>query len=322
MPSNTPNQPYENIPYIPYGDGSDQSSRKGQQFLNNVKQLQVGTGSEVFRVDRYGMWAGAEDFASAPWSVDWAGNMIANSVTLSGYIATGGALNDIGVGNITGTYIANGAIVTDKIAANAVVAAKIDVDDLAAVSAIIGTIYTSSSGHRVVINGSQDNVEIYNSSNELTIILDGSETDATQSQIRVGGGIFLASDTDAEWDYGTAIASYGFGGSGVATIIDAIGNGESGSFSIRSDGELWHYGSGSSAVLVITANGGIEAEDDILINDGNFEITGNGFFNFAQMSGTTASATAGDQDGSAYYRTDDDVIRVKLNGTWKTVTTS
>ena len=320
-PSNTKNNPYFNVPFLPIED-LNKESQHGAQFFRNVKQLQVGFGSSVFRVDRDGMWAGAEQFASAPWRVDWDGNMVANSVTLSGYIQTGGALNDIGTGNITETYIANGAIVTDKIAANAVIASKIDVDELSAIVAVIGTIYTAASGHRVVINGSTNNIEIYNSSNDVTVLIDGSETDSEESQIRVGGGIFIAGDTDAEYAYGTDFHSFGFGATGIASIIEAIGNGESGACSIRSDGEFWHYGDGLSPVLILTANGGIEAEDDIFISDGNFEITGDGFFNLAQMSGTTASGTAGDQDGSMYYRTDDDVIRVKLNGTWRTITTS
>lgn len=137
--SNTVSKPYFDVPFLPF-DEQDPSSRHGAQFFSNVKQLQVGFGQQVFRVDRDGMWAGAETFADAPWSVDWGGNMIANSVTISGYIPTGGALADVGVGNITGTYIANGAIVTDKLAANSVVASKISVSTLSAISANIGTV--------------------------------------------------------------------------------------------------------------------------------------------------------------------------------------
>jgi hypothetical protein len=137
--SNTISMPYFDVPFLPFEE-NDQTSRKGASFFSNVKQLQVGFGSSVFRVDRDGMWAGAEEFADAPWSVDWDGNMIANSVTISGYIPNGGALADIGVGNITGTYISDGAIVTAKLAANSVVASKISVASLSAISANIGTV--------------------------------------------------------------------------------------------------------------------------------------------------------------------------------------
>lgn len=170
-------EPYENVAYSSLNERENQS-RHGAQFFSNVKQLQVGYGSTVFRVDRDGMWAGAERFADAPWSVDWEGNMIANSVTIAGYLQDGEALGDIGVGNITGTYIANGAIVTDKLAANAVTAAKISVAELSAISANIGTINagsingititggtvrTSSSSTRVEMNGSANRLEVYQS---------------------------------------------------------------------------------------------------------------------------------------------------------------
>lgn len=137
--SNTVDNPYQDIPFLPFENISGES-QGGAQFFSNVKQLQVGFGASVFRVDQDGMWAGAEDFASAPWKVDWEGNMTATSITIAGYVATGGSLSDIGVGNITGTYIANGAIVSDKIAANAVTAAKISVTQLSAISANIGDI--------------------------------------------------------------------------------------------------------------------------------------------------------------------------------------
>lgn len=148
---NTVNQPYFNVPFQPLTN-EDLNSSKGANLFSNVKQLQVGFGSRVFRADRDGMWAGAETFATAPWKVDWDGNMTASSVTISGYIPTGGALGDIGAGNITGTYIADGAIVTDKLAANAVVAAKIDVAELSAISADVGTI-TAGSITGVTITG-------------------------------------------------------------------------------------------------------------------------------------------------------------------------
>lgn len=146
-------QPYSSVPYIPFNDVSE-TERNGAQFFSNVKQLSVGFGSRVFRVDRDGMWAGAETFAAAPWSVDWDGNMIASSLTISGYIPTGEALNDIGVGGITAAYIS--------------------VSSLSAISANIGSITsgtitgtlvrTSSSGSRVQMNDSTDALEVYDAS--------------------------------------------------------------------------------------------------------------------------------------------------------------
>jgi len=50
----------------------------------------------------------------------------------------------------------------------------------------------------------------------------------------------------------------------------------------------------------------------------NFVRLSNGFLNLAQMSGSTASGIPC-QNGSMYYRTDDNTIRVYVGGSWKTV---
>jgi hypothetical protein len=144
------------------------------QYLESVRTLQVGFGSKVMRADQQGMWMGAAEFADAPFSVDMDGNLVANSVTLSGYLAVGEALTDIGSGNITSTYIGSSAITSSKIATNAVTAAKINVSELSAITADIGSvtsgtvtgalIRTSSSGDRVEIDDTTDSVRIYNGS--------------------------------------------------------------------------------------------------------------------------------------------------------------
>lgn len=125
----------------------------------------------------YRLWAGAENPADAPFSVDKDGNVVLNSVSLDGYIPDGGALADIGAGNITGTYIANDAITTPKIFANAVTATKILVSQLSAISADIGTvtagningltitgglIQTSSTGLRTVLDSADDRIKFMN----------------------------------------------------------------------------------------------------------------------------------------------------------------
>jgi len=157
-------QPYVNVPYIPLNE-VDNTQRNGAQFFRNVKELSVGFGAQVFRVDRNGMWAGAETFATAPWSVDWQGNMVASSITLSGYVPTGGALDDIGLGGITAGYI--------------------NVSSLSAISANIGSvtsgtvtgalIRTSSTGSRVEIDGSTDDIRIYDAGNDLRMKLDSDD---------------------------------------------------------------------------------------------------------------------------------------------------
>jgi hypothetical protein len=146
----------EYIPFEPVGDKSD---------LRDVRQLQVGYGSKVFRIDREGMWAGAERFADAPWSVDWLGNMVATSLDLSGYLEIGEALTDIGAGNITGTYIASGAITTAKLSATAI-------DGMTITGALIRT---SSSGGRVVMDDTTDSLRVYDTSGNERMRLDADE---------------------------------------------------------------------------------------------------------------------------------------------------
>lgn len=169
-------QPYVNVPYIPLNE-VDNNNRNGAQFFRNVKELSVGYGAQVFRVDRNGMWAGAETFADAPWSVDWEGNMIASSIVLSGYIPTGDALDDIGIGGIGAEYIS--------------------VTSLSAISANIGSvtsgtitgalIRTSASGSRVEIDGSTDDIQIFDSGNDLRMKLDSDELGFyNTSGVRIG----------------------------------------------------------------------------------------------------------------------------------------
>lgn len=160
----------EYIPYEPVGDKSD---------LRDVRQLQVGFGSKVFRVDREGMWAGAERFADAPFSVDWEGNMTATSLDLSGYLEIGEALSDIGSGNITGTYIASGAITTSKLSATAI-------DGMTITGALIRT---SSSGGRVVMDDSTDSLQVYDTSGNLRMELDNDELTFYNASEAERGGI-------------------------------------------------------------------------------------------------------------------------------------
>lgn len=185
-------KPYASVPYIPLNE-VELESRHGAQFFSNVKNLSVGFGSRVFRVDRDGMWAGAETFAAAPWKVDWNGNMTASSITISGYIPTGGALTDIGAGNITNTYIGSNSISSAKIQAGAVTATKISVSTLSAITANIGSITagtitgvlvrTSSTGSRVEIDN--DSIIIYEGSDIRVEIYDNLINFNDASEIRV-----------------------------------------------------------------------------------------------------------------------------------------
>jgi len=60
----------------------------GFDDLRSVAALQVGIGSRAFKADQDGIFLGGNTFASAPFSVDMQGNLIAASATFSQYVTT------------------------------------------------------------------------------------------------------------------------------------------------------------------------------------------------------------------------------------------
>jgi hypothetical protein len=178
--------PYESVPYIPLNE-VELESRHGAHFFSNVKQISVGFGSRVFRVDRDGMWAGAETYAAAPWKVDWDGNMVASSITISGYVATGGALADIGAGNITETYIGSNAISASKIQANAITASKIQAGAIDGITITGSLVRTSSGNDRVQLNESTNALEVYSGGNKRVVLDNDEITFFNSSEVERGG---------------------------------------------------------------------------------------------------------------------------------------
>lgn len=85
--------PFSDIETLPLEEESD--TRYGSQFFREVAELQVGYGSQVMRVDRQGLWLGAETFADAPFSVSMTGEIVATGLTLG---TIGGTLDDIADG--------------------------------------------------------------------------------------------------------------------------------------------------------------------------------------------------------------------------------
>lgn len=165
--------PYENYEIQPQENAN---GVYGNDFLNSVKSLQVGFGSQVMRIDRQGMWLGAADFASAPFSVDMAGNMVATSLDLSGYLQVGQSLADIQalIGDISDIESDLGTITAGN---------------LVGLTVTGGLIRTSSSGGRVEIDGSTDNIEIYDTGGTKRIELDNDELTFYNSSGAERGGI-------------------------------------------------------------------------------------------------------------------------------------
>ncbi len=172
--------PYEDIEYI------DLEPEDSGEDLTRVRSLQVGYGSKVLRIDQDGLWMGAKRFADAPFSVDMNGNMVATSLDLSGYLQTGDALADIGLGNITGTYIASGAITTAKLSATAI-------NGMTITGALI---QTSSTGGRVVMDDTTDSLMVYDTSGNKRMVLDNDELSFYNSAEAYLGGITTPTTTN------------------------------------------------------------------------------------------------------------------------------
>ncbi len=126
-------------------------------------------------------WAGATfaNRATAPFRVYENGDVVASSLTLTGYIATGGAAADV---NTYGTTISGGKITTGTITAD-----RMSVSQLSAIAADIGTITagsitgititggtirTAASGKRVEMLGSANTFTSYDSAGTKRMDLD------------------------------------------------------------------------------------------------------------------------------------------------------
>lgn len=79
--------PFENIAYLDPAippTTADEVRAYANQFFNTLEELNVGQGVKSLKVDRSGIWLGANLFSAAPFSVDMLGNVIANSILING----------------------------------------------------------------------------------------------------------------------------------------------------------------------------------------------------------------------------------------------
>jgi hypothetical protein len=74
--------PFTNISLIPVEDNSSETN--GSTFLSDLRSLNIGEGSNVFRADKAGIWLGSDKFSTAPFSVSMAGAVTASSIILTG----------------------------------------------------------------------------------------------------------------------------------------------------------------------------------------------------------------------------------------------
>lgn len=77
------------IPQEKEYDKFDQVGAKGVDYLNLTKEITVGSGNTIFRVNNSGLWLGNSVFDSAPFRVDMNGNLTANDMTANNLVITG-----------------------------------------------------------------------------------------------------------------------------------------------------------------------------------------------------------------------------------------
>ncbi len=171
---------FQDVPN-PYSDNTTSLlQQNGDQSLANISELAVGYGNKAMYVDKQGLWLGNTSFGSAPFSVDMNGNAVFNSVIIGGYIPVGGAAADV---NSNVTTISGGQITT-----NSITASKLNVSQLSAIAADLGTITagsitgititggiirTAASGARFELNNSGSKASAYSSGGIELVRLDG-----------------------------------------------------------------------------------------------------------------------------------------------------
>lgn len=68
---------FSSVPYV-----EPPSPLITNQVLTSTKQFSTGKGSNAAKIDRQGLWLGANKFVDAPFSVDMAGNLLSNKLTI------------------------------------------------------------------------------------------------------------------------------------------------------------------------------------------------------------------------------------------------
>lgn len=208
---------------------------EGYQQFEKAKTMQIGFGSKVFRADKRGIWLGAEEPQDAPFWVDMEGNMVALSLDLSGYLQVGEALTDIGAGNITGTYIANGSITTAKLIAG----------EIQGFTVTGGTVRTASSGTRVEMSGANNRLDVYSGSTRR-MSLDGDSLEFYNSsgvktaEMSSNDGYSLLVDGSGSSAY-TVIRYNATYGLSIMAGVNAVGLFFNGGLAMQNNAEIRSY---------------------------------------------------------------------------------
>lgn len=235
--------------------------------------ISIGSGDSIFKADSNGIYLGNATFASAPFRVTPGGALTATSATISGTISSSTITgNTITGGTISGTTFTNGGgfsvtAAGDLTATNATLTGRVNADSgrfgngtnywTIGASTVENNVTTNG---KVSLNAARPAIEVYNSSGDLKIDINGGSTftsttggSITPSGTTMGGNNSVSSGNVAN---GSSGASYynstqtiysgtnlTFDGSanvGKTATIKITGNGTSGASSLTGTNVVGH----------------------------------------------------------------------------------
>lgn len=264
------------------------------------------------------------DIGTNAWHVDINGNMWWGTSTT--YAGATIKISNVGIANFTGATLTGSVTATSgtiggwTIGATTLTGSGITLDSSAG-SITGGTIQTSSSGARVVLNGTNNRVDFYNSAGTLVSSLQGS---LGAMSVKSGSNFYFFNETEffplnatnlggafTAWNNMTLSGDANVGGDVVADGY-VFGSNISGVTLNTGDQDLSGYVL-TSSLPSLTSSLGTNA------SGAHITVSGNAFLRVKSMSGATAAGLSGAQNGAMYYRSDTHELRVMINGSWETI---
>src|SRR5690606_9102234 len=126
-------------------DGTFTGTIQGGSFVGG--NITIGSGNNVFRAGSQGIWAGNENFSSAPFRVNMQGQLVATNANVSGTISAS-------AGIIGGWVIQSGAMVGGTLIGGIITGATIQTDS----AGTYPRISLSSAGKLLSAEGSASNI--------------------------------------------------------------------------------------------------------------------------------------------------------------------
>ncbi len=248
-------------------------------------------------------------------------NSIAATFTLN--VATQLVSDNIIANTINASKIVSGSITATQISASYVYANTLSADQITAGTLSGRVVQTASTGLRVVLTPNGDAVY----ANDMISFQNGSTSYGRiyPFVFPQGNGIAfetltpettlnLVEGTQSSFTLDTDTGATGVSGS--QGVLDLYGS------DVQISADTLELGAAGVNCDVTLPLGSLTVTaGQMYYDNGSVNMTA-GFINLAQMTGAVADARGDFRNGSMYYRTDDNVIRVRLNGAWKTITTS